>query len=770
MIPADAGTTRFGELLREFRTEAGMTQRALALRSGVAERTISDLERGVSHTPQAATFHLLSEALALDDLSRARLLECAGAALAPDPAPAHDSAVLSGRAWTERRRTLWGRDPMLAQVQAALQPGSVVTLTGPGGIGKSRLAQAVAAQIAAAGNEVHGVSLDVLAPGEHPTFAIARAAGAGDAADSVDRLAAALSDRPVTLLVDNADTAPGFGAIAAALAANAPGLRLLVTSRKPLGISSERVIPVPPLIVPPEHGKRSADPLSLASNPSVSLFRERARQAGASVDGFPLDAVADIVIRLDGMPLAIELASAWATMLSPAALLALLDRSGLEVLERPGGYRQRRMDLVIETSAASLTPSARTLLAIAGACTGGFSLAALAHIAAGIGEPDLLEALPEVIHAAFIHETDQPGRFGMLEPLRMYAARLLDLSPLADPAREAHARWAASLARRIADDAFGPAMRRALAAEEADRANLLAAFRWAIASNRPGLAAAIGVPLFRIWEAAFVNIELHDAFDALCAQSAAIEDPGDRAMVLFCAAYNMNLVGKIPAAQRRIAQLRAEMAGNEVAIGLANLAESIVGMTDPAMLLHLMGESVILLERARHPLAWAARLRLGATMQVAGDPEGGIELLREVLAGMEQAGNLFDPPVPMLQLGISLVDLGRIDEARAVYRQMIDFCQRHRFDHALFRAFMGLAEAAMLSPSPQTARVGVTLFGAAEAMSVRSGVPQVRWWQLRLEAARARAEALLGEKPVVWLVAEGHSIPPAEAARLALGR
>ncbi len=181
-------------------------------------------------------------------------------------------------------------------------------------------------------------------------------------------------------------------------------------------------------------------------------------------------------------------------------------------------------------------------------------------------------------------------------------------------------------------------------------------------------------------------------------------------------------------------------------------------------------EPAILLEDAGHPLAWGAWMRLGAAMHAAGEAEAGVAVIRGVLAGMEQAGNLFDQPEPMLQLGISLTDLGRIDEARSVYRRMIALCQRHGFDHALFRAFMGFAEAAMRNPSPYTARVGALVCGAAQAMSVRSGLPQVSWWESRLEAARIAAGTMLGEDPVAVLIAEGRATPAPGAARLALGR
>lgn len=241
-------------------------------------------------------------------------------------------------------------------------------------------------------------------------------------------------------------------------------------------------------------------------------------------------------------------------------------------------------------------------------------------------------------------------------------------------------------------------------------------------------------------------------------------------MAIFFTAYRMNMCGNVAVAQRRIAQLRATMAGDPVAVGLDGLAECLVGVGEPDRLRQLAVESAMLLEDAGHPLAWGARMRLGAAMHAVGEAEAGVAVIRGVLAGMEHAGNLFDQPVPMLQLGISLTDLGRIDEARPVYRRMIALCQRHGFDHALFRAYMGFAEAAMRDPSPYMARVGALVCGAAQAMSVRSGLPQVSWWESRLQAARIAAVTMLGEDPVAVLIAEGRAIPPPGAARLALGR
>ncbi|MFM9108115.1 MAG: helix-turn-helix domain-containing protein [Chloroflexota bacterium] len=264
----DATDDAFGRQLLALRLAARLTQEELAERSGLSARTISDLERGRRPAPHPVSAHMLAIALGLDDARRARFFASmrqhrrlraeARAAAAAAPPPADEAAIL-------------GRDADLAAIEGRFAAGDrLLTLAGPGGVGKSRLARAVAVRREQAGLPVLRVSLDAISSPDLVLPAVARAAGApahgpGSAAD---RIAAALGGDPTLLVLDNFEHLLDAAASVAALLAAAPALAMLVTSREALRIAGERVVSVPPLPLPAPGSAGEA----LVANPAVALF------------------------------------------------------------------------------------------------------------------------------------------------------------------------------------------------------------------------------------------------------------------------------------------------------------------------------------------------------------------------------------------------------------------------------------------------------------------------------------------------------------------
>ncbi|MEV0424938.1 helix-turn-helix domain-containing protein [Micromonospora sp. NPDC050495] len=349
------GRLRLSELLRGHRLAAGLTQAELAARAGIGVRTVRDLERGRSARPQRTTIDLLADALGLTGDARRAVLAAARPARpgGPDPAGAPDAPAASLPAARQlavtgatttgtgtpialpQPVTLIGRDRDVAEVAALLAADrAVVSLVGLAGVGKSALALTVAYAVAA--DHPGGVAGVLVGEGSEAGDVLAAALAVLGVNRPAD-LACRLADRPALLLVDAVERAPEAVAEALrVLLAAAPTLRVLITGRRPAGLPGELVRPVAPLDVPPA-GVTPADPAELARWPATALFAARLAQARPEPPTpAELPALAALVRRLGGLPLAIELMAARGRILD---VTELLDRYGDRVLDLATGGR-----------------------------------------------------------------------------------------------------------------------------------------------------------------------------------------------------------------------------------------------------------------------------------------------------------------------------------------------------------------------------------------------------------------------------------------------
>ncbi len=354
---------------------------------------------------------------------------------------------------------LIGRGDALARVEAALRQPGLVTITGPGGIGKTRLLHAVCAQLRDEFSRVWSIELvaardlaaiesafqDALLPVASSPMQLPQQS---EPTSLVSQLASTIGSRRTLLALDNCEQLlDHLPQLLAPLLARSPGLSVLATSRQPLELGGERVVPLLPLELPTVDADRVPD--RLAEVESVLLLLDRARDAGADLRLTAANGttIAQICRDLDGIPLALELAAARLATTSPADLLARL--SGHDVLKASGGDpRHRTLHDAIDWSYQLLEPSEQTLLRRLAVFVGGFTLDAAEAIGTGV-DVDLLASADEVYlnlaqlvsKSLVVFERDE-GRYRLLEPIRQFARARLEASDELDRVSDRHAMWA----------------------------------------------------------------------------------------------------------------------------------------------------------------------------------------------------------------------------------------------------------------------------------------------------------------------------------------
>ena len=786
----------FANRLRRLRREQGLTQQELADRSGISVRAISDLEREINLRPRRDTAGMLADGLGLTGPARASFLDTARRWRAVSFGDVASELPVAAGPLLGRAREL----DAIVRLLLAAEP-RLLTLTGPGGVGKTRLAEEAARRIAP--HFADGVLFLRLDGVSDPALVFPSLAGAlhvresGRERSSRERIVARLAALDLLVVLDNFEHLLPAAVDLADLLRRVPRARVLATSRESLRIAEERVFAVAPLPRPgPAVWQAPAAP-PLDHSPAIALFLCHAAAVRPDLATDPADpagranltAIAEICYRLDGLPLAIELAAAQVEVFSPAALLTLLEDAGLPLLaggQRDQPDRLRTMEAAIGWSYALLPEPEQRLFRALSVFAGGFTLAAAARVggsdeSTAIGAIDPRDELRASDAAAIagiaalmrrnlvVEElvSDGPAapRFRLLEPIRLFARDRLRKAGDEPAVRLRHAAYFAALSEGLDALTLGPEPELWLPRLERELANVRAAQDWALAAGETELAVRIACGVAQMWEIKGLLSEARQrvwaamAFDAPAA-------PALRWFLRFWAGTFALDAGDEADAQEQAAALSEIAEEHEDAVGIGvglALSSRAIGAEpdrhDEAAA--LAQRAVEMLEPLGHDewTGWAWS-RLGIELHRLGRLAAAHDALQRGLAVRRRRPCAGCVSYSLASLGAVLADLGQPTAARHAYLGCLDLAVRHENQTLSLAALVGLADVAWrYGAGQEAARVAALLFGAAEGIRQRHGIGRDE--EVRSAIARWQAPLwrVLGEATADALAASGGETP-----------
>ncbi|HEX5591426.1 MAG TPA: tetratricopeptide repeat protein, partial [Candidatus Limnocylindrales bacterium] len=713
----------------------------------------------------------------LKDIGPERLWQLSGGGLPLGPFPPLRSLDAHPTNLPLAVSDLVDRDLERSELAALVATVSIVTITGAGGIGKTRLAIEVArslltgfpdgvfhldlasttdaSDVAAGLIELMGLRVT---PGEEP----------------LSLLLDHLRNRDLLIVLDTADRVADLPSLAASIAAACPRTRMLVTSRSPLRVAAEREYSLSPL----------------PADPAIELFTARARMVRPqfSLDGATRTAVEQLVARLDGIPLAIELAAARTRLFTPAALLDRLERH-LPALGEGGRDlpdRQRTLHDTISWSVELLQPAERAAFFRLGVFAGSFDLAAVEAVVDADGE-DPVGVLESLVNRSLVVVTpgigDGEARFRLLAPIREFAVDMLAASDVDDEVRERYAaHWLGFVRRQWAalDEEGALAAVNAIRLEEADIRSALAWFLAAGGAGAANVAARanrgldLAGRLGRYW---WLRGRGLDGLPWLERALAATPDgtTEERARAFFWAGVLLDDARRPAEAERHL----------EAALAVRRDLGDDAGVAKTLNSLGVVARSVGHLDRAeallRESIARKAALgdrtgtavslsNLGIVASDRGRHDEAVELMAQALAIDEVTGGL-SLSVSCANLGAALVRAGRIEEGRAQVVRSLPGIEELEDPELVVETLTTVATIALAAATPESSLTAARLLFAVEVLVARERIPLRAADREQVDTLMAQAEERLDATALAAARAEARAIDLAGAialARLAL--
>jgi predicted ATPase/DNA-binding SARP family transcriptional activator len=575
---------------------------------------------------------------------------------------------------------LVGREREVEEIEGRVRDGKVrlLTLTGPGGTGKTRLALAAGAELLEEFEDgVFFVALATIRDPELVPSAIAGSLGVKESAEQplIDTLEGHLHRKRLLLILDNFEQVLEGTPFVRRLVGTCPGLKVLVTSRTPLGLYGEQEYAVPPLAVP---DPKSLPPLQvLARYGAVRLFVERATavKADFSVSEENAWAVAEICARLDGLPLAIELAAARVRLLTPQTMLARLsDR--LQLLRggpRDLPTRQRALRSTIDWSYELLEEEDKVLFGRLSVFAGGRTLEAIEEVCDPEGDLDALEGVESLVEKNLLRREEDVGgesRFVMLETVHEYAVERLEEGGEAEGIRRTHAEYYLALAEEDNARLRGPYAAEGLERLEVEHDNMRSALQWALKTGEAELALRLGGALWWFWSVRGHYGEGRRWLEQALAMDGRIT-PGSMAMAragVGALARDQGDLDRAEEAAARGLELLAEEAtensGEANLHLLFTLAHVALEREDYSRAAGLFEESLAWSREMGHDWGLASSVMSLATVtHVQGDLDRAIELYEESMELYKKRGDKLGLAWCLDNLGLVMYSLGDLGQA-----------------------------------------------------------------------------------------------------------
>ncbi len=780
-----ASPSDFAHIIRSFRLRAGLSQEELAERSGVSARAVSDMERGLRTMPRPVTVRMLADALALEAADRATLLAAARPEIVASPlsSDASDSRAATSPLTDDPLvlqtlpvppTRLIGRALIAEQITDLLSgdDARLVTLVGPGGVGKTRLAIAVGTVLTK--DDGQAVVFVDLSPVTEPGLALTAVAAAlglralGER-PLLETVADVMRARSVLLLLDNFEQVLGFAPSVSVLLQQCPSLKVLATSRQPLRLRGEHEVHVDPLPAPESSMMASLEDVSQSE--AVMLFIERAKavRPDFELNEANVADVANICLQLDGLPLAIELAAPRIRLLAPAELHERLHQQ-LGLLTggaRDAPARQQTLRATVAWSYDLLSPDEQEFFCRLAVFAGGFTLES-AEAVAGNGRSDPFELISSLLEQSLLHEVNAAGdtpRFRMLVSIREFG--LEQLLERGDEAatRERHFDYFLALSetvalRRKVQPADPNWLIRDLARVDRELDNLRAAWRWALERGEFVGALRIITNLRIYWVVRPFGNEILSEIETLL-RAAQDVPTAVRATAEIVAANMAAWLGNYNAgfahSERGLAAARES--GDALDIGSAHILLGVLWEVSGDCLrsAEAYREAVaVLRNESESYLLGMAIGELGDRLLVCGDIDEGIQTLEDALENLRRFDYSVAIALALGQLGHAARLQGELTKAKRLFAESSAGAHAIGDERRVLGAFIGLAGVSLDEGQPERA---ARLIGATEAARESLGVSRVIAHPLHNARIYAAVRERLGDQEYARLVQDGRTIP-----------